>query len=196
MGWRTGRALLAILAWLMAWSGFAHAQERAQERAPEAAAVLSGAGFEYHLGAGDKLRIIVFGEDSLTGEFFVSGGGKIAFPLIGDIEAVGLTIPELQAAIAAKLSDGYLKQPRVSAEVLNYRPFYILGEVMKPGEYPYTNGLTVLNAVATASGFTYRADTHKVFIKRAATSGEQQSPLTPATPVLPGDTIRIGERFF
>jgi protein involved in polysaccharide export with SLBB domain len=192
MGRRIGSAFFAILAGLMAWSGFAYAQDRA----PEVAAVSSGAGFEYHLGAGDKLRIIVFGEESLTGEFFVSGGGKIAFPLIGDVEAVGLTIPELQAAIGAKLSDGYLKQPRVSAEVLNYRPFYILGEVMKPGEYPYTNGLTVLNAVATASGFTYRADTHKVFIKRAATSGEQQFPLTPATPVLPGDTIRIGERFF
>jgi protein involved in polysaccharide export with SLBB domain len=191
---RTNSALFAVVAWLMAWSGMALAQDRAAP--PPPAAVASGADFEYHLGAGDKLRIIVFGEDSLTGEFFVSGGGKIAFPLIGDVDAVGLTIPQLQAAIGAKLSDGYLKQPRVSAEVLNYRPFYILGEVMKPGEYPYTNGLTVLNAVATASGFTYRADTHKVFIKRAATSAEEQFPLTPGTPVLPGDTIRIGERFF
>jgi polysaccharide export outer membrane protein len=193
MGRRTISAVFAALAWLTAWSGFALAQDRA---AAPPAGVSSGAGFEYHLGAGDKLRIIVFGEESLTGEFFVSGGGKIAFPLIGDVDAVGLTIPELQAAIGAKLSDGYLKQPRVSAEVLNYRPFYILGEVMKPGEYPYTNGLTVLNAVATASGFTYRADTHKVYIKRAATETENQSPLTPVTPVLPGDTIRIGERLF
>lgn len=153
-------------------------------------------GYEYHLGAGDKVRIIVFGEDSLTGEFFVSSGGKIAFPLIGDIDARGLTIPELQKAVAAKLADGYLKQPQVSAEVLNYRPFYILGEVMKPGEYPYTSGLTVLNAVATAEGFTYRADTRKVYIKRAAGLGESEQPLTTATPVEPGDTIRIGERFF
>jgi protein involved in polysaccharide export with SLBB domain len=191
---RTISALFAVMAWLTAWSGLALAQDR--NAPPPPPGTSSGAGFEYRLGAGDKLRIIVFGEESLTGEFFVSGGGKVAFPLIGDIDVVGLTIPELQAAIAAKLADGYLKQPRVSAEVLNYRPFYILGEVMKPGEYPYTNGLTVLNAVATAQGFTYRADTHKVFIKRAATSSEVQSALTPATPVLPGDTIRIGERFF
>jgi polysaccharide export outer membrane protein len=152
--------------------------------------------FEYHLGSGDKVRIIVFGEESLTGEFFVSSAGTISFPLIGDISAAGLTIPQLQKAIEIKLADGYLKQPRVSAEVLNYRPFYILGEVMKPGEYPYTSGLTVLNAVATAEGFTYRADTHKVFIKRATSMGEHQFPLTTATPVEPGDTIRIGERLF
>jgi protein involved in polysaccharide export with SLBB domain len=131
---RTISAVFAVLTWLMAGNGFALAQDRAAPPPPAGAS--SGAGFEYHLGAGDKLRIIVFGEDSLTGEFFVSGGGKIAFPLIGDVDAVGLTIPELQGAIAAKLADGYLKQPRVSAEVLNYRPFYILGEVMKPGEYP------------------------------------------------------------
>jgi polysaccharide export outer membrane protein len=152
--------------------------------------------FEYRLGAGDKLRVIVYGEDALTGEFFVSGTGKIAFPLVGDIDALGKTIPELQQAIQAKLADGYIKEPKVSAEVLNYRPFYILGEVMKPGEYPYTNGLTVLNAVATASGFTYRADTRKVFIRRATNTGEIAEPLTPTTPVEPGDTIRIGERFF
>ncbi len=152
--------------------------------------------FEYHLGSGDKVRIIVFGEESLTGEFFVSAAGTISFPLIGDISAEGLTIPQLQKAVESKLADGYLKQPRVSAEVLNYRPFYILGEVMKPGEYPYTSGLTVLNAVATAEGFTYRADTHKVYIKRATSLGEHEFPLTTATPVQPGDTIRIGERFF
>lgn len=186
-------AVFAILAWMLAWSGLAAAQERAPAANP---ATDPAAGFEYHLGAGDKVRIIVFGEESLTGEFFVSGAGKISFPLIGEIDALGVTVPQLQAAIAAKLADGYLKQPRVSAEVLNYRPFYILGEVMKPGEYPYTNGLTVLNAVATAQGFTYRADTHKVYIKRAATDSEKQSPLTPVTPVLPGDTIRIGERLF
>jgi protein involved in polysaccharide export with SLBB domain len=188
-----GGALLAVLAWTIAWGGFALAQDRDSAANPPPRAASP---FEYRLGAGDKVRIIVFGEESLTGEFFVSGAGKISFPLIGEIDALGATVPELQAAIAAKLADGYLKQPRVSAEVLNYRPFYILGEVMKPGEYPYTNGLTVLNAVATAQGFTYRADTHRVFIKRASTAAEQQSPLTPATPVLPGDTIRIGERLF
>ena len=183
-------ALILALAGL-AFAGAAWAQAPAGEFSPAAPT-----DFEYHLGSGDKLRIIVFGEDSLTGEFFVSAGGKVSFPLIGDIDAAGLTIPQLQKAIEAKLADGYLKEPRVSAEVLNYRPFYILGEVMKPGEYPYTSGLTVLNAVATAEGFTYRADSHKVFIKRATSPGEHEYPLTTATPVQPGDTIRIGERFF
>lgn len=150
----------------------------------------------YTLGSGDKLRITVFGEETLSGEFLVPGEGKIAFPLIGDVRASGLTVDELQKGIEAKLRDGYLKDPHVSIEVLNYRPFYILGEVMKPGEYPYTNGLTVLNAVATANGFTYRADTHKVYIKRPDSPTEEKMPLTSTTPVHPGDTIRVGERFF
>lgn len=151
---------------------------------------------EYRLGSGDKVRVIVFGEEALSGEFFVGGSGKVSFPLIGDIPAAGGTVTEFQAAIAAKLSEGYLKEPRVSAEVLNYRPFYILGEVNRPGEYPYTNSLTVMNAVATAQGFTYRADTKKVYVKRANETKEQSYPLTSSTQVAPGDTIRIGERFF
>jgi protein involved in polysaccharide export with SLBB domain len=151
----------------------------------------------YRLGAGDKVRIIVFGEESLTGEYLVPGGvGKISFPLVGDISAGGLTVGQLETELENALRDGFLKQPRVSIEVLEYRPFFILGEVMKPGEYPYTNGLTVMNAVATANGFTYRADTHKVYIRRANSAQEQQYQLTTSTPVEPGDTIRIGERFF
>jgi protein involved in polysaccharide export with SLBB domain len=151
----------------------------------------------YRLGAGDKVRIIVFGEDTLTGEYLVPGGaGKISFPLVGDITAGGLTVGQVETELENALREGFLKQPRVSIEVLEYRPFFILGEVMKPGEYPYTNGLTVLNAVATANGFTYRADTHKVYIRRANATQEQAYQLTTSTPVEPGDTIRIGERFF
>jgi polysaccharide export outer membrane protein len=198
MRWRIG-AWISVLALTLTVCSGAFAQSRdAATRASKGddAPAAATSNFDYRLGAGDKLRIIVFGEESLTGEFFVSGSGKVSFPLIGEVEAVGKSIPELQQAIEAKLADGYLKQPKVSAEVLNYRPFYILGEVMKPGEYPYTNGLTVLNAVATASGFTYRADKHKVFIRRASTTGEISEPLTPTTAVEPGDTIRIGERIF
>jgi len=190
------RCIDGLLVAVLAMAVISAPAGQAQERAKPAAQSSEPASFDYHLGSGDKLRIIVFGEDSLSGEFLISGAGKISFPLIGDIDALGKTIPQIQAAIEAKLADGYLKQPKVSAEVLNYRPFYILGEVMKPGEYPYTNGLTVLNAVATASGFTYRADKRKVFIKRAATDEEKPQDLTPTTPVEPGDTIRIGERFF
>lgn len=151
---------------------------------------------DYRLGSGDKLRVIVFGEEALTGEFVVSGTGAVSMPLIGDVNAAGRTVGEFQEAVATALRDGYINEPRVSAEVLNYRPFYILGEVNKPGTYPYTNGLTVLNAVATAEGFSYRADTRRVYIRRADAAQEQVVPLTTLTVVAPGDTIRIGERFF
>jgi polysaccharide export outer membrane protein len=150
----------------------------------------------YRLGSADKLRVTVFGEEALSGEFLVNGSGQVSMPLIGEVQASGLTLPQFQERVAAALADGYLNEPRVSAEVLNYRPFYILGEVKKPGEYPYTAGLTVVNAVATAEGFTYRADTRRVYIKRADSTAENPYPLTTAIQVAPGDTIRIGERFF
>jgi polysaccharide export outer membrane protein len=151
---------------------------------------------EYKLGPADKVRVTVFGEESLSGEFLVSGNGKISMPLVGDVQAAGLTVPEFQAAVQTVLRDGYLRDPRVSAEVLNYRPFYILGEIEKPGEYPYTNNLTVLNAVATAGGFTYRAAKDRVYVKRSGEEAERREALTATTRVWPGDTIRIGERLF
>lgn len=151
---------------------------------------------EYRLGVADKVRVTVFGEESLSGEFVVSSNGKVSLPLIGETQAAGFTISQLQEEIAEGYRNGYLNEPKVSAEVLNYRPFYILGEVEKPGEYPYTNGLTVLNAVATAGGFTYRADMRRVFVKRAEAQSEEEFPLTTSTRVAPGDTIRIRERLF
>ena len=150
----------------------------------------------YVLGSGDKIRVITFGEDSLTGEFFVGSQGQVSLPLIGDIKAGGLTIAQFTAEVTKALANGFLKEPRVSVEVLDYRPFYILGEVNKPGEYPYINGLTVMNAVATAGGFTYRANTRTVFIKGGGGLAEKKIHLLSNTPVHPGDTIRIGERFF
>ncbi|MCG8441418.1 MAG: polysaccharide export protein [Caulobacterales bacterium] len=151
---------------------------------------------EYRLGAGDAVRIIVFDEPDLSGEFVVGGGGSVSLPLIGEVPVGGKTLREFETAVAQGYSEGYLRDPRVSAEILNYRPFYILGEVNQPGEYPYTDGLTVLNAVATANGFTYRANLRRVFIKRADEPGEVAYSLTTETKVLPGDTIRIAERYF
>jgi protein involved in polysaccharide export with SLBB domain len=152
---------------------------------------------EYRLGANDKIRVITFGEDSLTGEFFIGGSGKVSLPLIGEVQAAGLSISQFQKEVETALKQGeFLKDPHVSVEVLTYRPFYILGEVNKPGEYPYSNGLTVLNAVATANGFTYRANDKKVFIKRQDANQEQEFPLTTQLLVAPGDTIRIAERYF
>lgn len=150
----------------------------------------------YQLGAGDKVRVTVFNEPSLTGEFQVSSAGALSLPLIGEVEAAGRTVSELQRAVEAKLRDGYLLDPRVNAEILTYRPFYILGEVGAPGTYPYSAGLTVLNAVATAGGFTYRANTGRVYIRRANATGEVAYRLTSQTRIAPGDTIRIGERLF
>lgn len=151
---------------------------------------------DYRLGAGDKVRVTVFGEPSLTGEFQVSSAGMLSLPLVGDLQASDLTVAEFQRSVEVALRNGYLLEPRVSAEVLTYRPFFILGEVGSPGTYPYAAGLTVLNAVATAGGFTYRANTNRVFIRRAGASAEESYALTSRTRVAPGDTIRIGERLF
>jgi protein involved in polysaccharide export with SLBB domain len=151
---------------------------------------------DYRLGAADKVRVTVFGEDKLGGEFQVGADGAVALPLIGNVAALGLTPLQFQTAVSRALAEGFLKDPKVSVEVLTYRPYYILGEVKKPGEYPYTNNLTVLNAAATAEGFTYRANTKKVHIKRANSSVEETVPLSASTMVAPGDTVRIGERYF
>lgn len=151
---------------------------------------------DYQLGSGDHVRVITYGEPSLTGEFQISGVGTISLPLIGEIKAAGATTTQLQSSIVAALKNGYMTNPSVSVEVLSYRPYYILGEVNKPGQYPYTNGATVLNAVATASGFTYRANKHKVMIKHGGESDQKLYPLDPNTPILPGDSITVLERHF
>jgi protein involved in polysaccharide export with SLBB domain len=150
---------------------------------------------EYRLGAGDQLRITVFNEAELTGQYVVGSQGMISYPLVGDVRAAGLTIPEFTEGLRGSLQ-AFIRTPNVSVEVVNYRPFFILGEVQRPGTYPYSADLTVLNAVATAGGFTYRANRSRVFIRHANEQEEHSYPLTIATPVLPGDTVRIGERLF
>jgi polysaccharide export outer membrane protein len=151
---------------------------------------------DYILGPGDKIRVITFGEESLTGAFLVGATGRVSLPLIGEVQAGGRTTGQVAAEMARMLADGFLKDPRVSIEVVDFRPYYILGEVNKPGLYPYTAGLTVDGAVATAGGFTYRANTHKVFIRPAQGSAERKMPLTSGALVHPGDTVRIAERYF
>lgn len=150
---------------------------------------------EYRLGAADQLRITVFGEPDLTGQYVIGSQGAIAYPLIGDINAAGLTVPEFTSRLEESLRQ-YVRAPNVSIEVVNYRPFFILGEVNRPGSYPYSAQLTVLNAVATAGGFTHRANRSRVYIKHANATDEVAYELDNTTPAQPGDTIRIGERFF
>lgn len=151
---------------------------------------------DYVLGSADKIRLTVYGEPSITGEYFVSSSGTVSLPLAGDVQAAGLTLRDFHDRVVKVLQDGYLKDPKVALEVLTFRPFYILGEVSKPGQYPYTSGLTVFNAVATAGGFTYRANTRKVLIKRATETAEHEIPLNAETTIAPGDTVRVMERFF
>lgn len=151
---------------------------------------------EYRLGPADQLRVTVFGHDDLSNQYTVASNGTISFPLIGDIDAAGLTVSEFQRLTEQRLSEGFLKSPRVTAEIMTFRPFYILGEVSRAGEYQYTNRLTVLNAIATAGGFTHRANRRVVAIKGFDDTEERRVELTPTTFVQPGDTIRVLERFF
>lgn len=150
----------------------------------------------YQLGAGDKVRLSVFGESDLGGEFEIDGSGDVRLPLIGQVKAAGLTVHAFEVRIVKLLEDGYLRDPRVSIEVVNYRPFYIIGEVNKPGQYPYVDGMNALNAVALAGGYTSKADKSEVYLQRNGKNGEQEYPSDETTKVQPGDVIRIPERFF
>lgn len=149
----------------------------------------------YRLGRGDKIRVTVFGHEDLSGEFEVGASGSLSMPLIGDVPAQGRTAPELEQAIRDKLQPDYLRNPQVSVDVLKYRPFYILGEVKNPGSYSYVNGMTVINAVALAGGYTYRAQENKIYIIRENAPGKKQR-VDQNTAVLPGDIIEVPERFF
>ncbi len=153
---------------------------------------------EYTLAPGDRIRIAVFGEEALTGDFVISSSGNLLFPLVGNLGASSKTVEELQAALTAALADGYLKDPRVTIQVVAFRPFYILGEVARPGDYPVSTGLTLAQAVSQAGGYSYRANTRKIFIKRANDTTERLIDLRKAGPVIvrAGDTIRIAERHF
>jgi polysaccharide export outer membrane protein len=151
---------------------------------------------EYRLGTGDRVRVTVFGDDQLSGEFQVSAAGTIAMPLIGEVEARGHTTSELEGLVAERLKQDYLKNPKVSVEVVDYRPFYILGEVKNPGSYPYVNGMRVVNAIALAGGFTYRARESRMTIKRDVNGQLQEMDADQSTAVMPGDVIEVPERFF
>lgn len=161
---------------------------------PELASI--GGDTSYALGSGDKLRITVYGEEKLSGEYLVDGSGAIAFPLIGAVQTKGLSAPALAEKLTIALRKGYLDNPSVAIDVLNFRPYYILGEVNTPGEYPFVEGLTVFSAVAKSAGFTYRADENRVFIRHKDGAAEILYRLDGTTPVQPGDTIRILERRF
>ncbi len=151
---------------------------------------------DYRLGPNDRTRIIVYGQPTLTGEFVLDGNGVLAFPLIGNVDARGMTPSELQRTIAAKLDKEWVNNPSVSVEVSSRRPFYVVGEVQKPGSYPYVTDLSVLNAIATAGGQTYRANMGNFYIKRKQDGRVVRVLATQESQLQPGDTVVVRERFF
>ena len=151
----------------------------------------------YRLGGGDRFKLNVYEEPNLSGgEYAISSEGEASLPLVGPVKLGGLTQREAEAAIAAKYANGFLSSPKVNIDVMQRRPFYILGEVNQPGEYPYVEGMTLLNAVAKAGGFTYRAQRRFVYVRHSDSGAEKQVVIAADSPVLPGDTVRVLERFF
>ena len=145
---------------------------------------------------GEKLKITVFGEDRLSGEYEIDPAGFISLPLAGTVKAAGLSKPQLESELAKKFRGEFLRNPKVTVDVASFRPFYILGEVGKPGEYSYRGGLNVMSAIALAGGSGYRASRSTVMIQHIGENGFKEYPLSPTIPVLPGDLIRIPERYF
>ena len=152
---------------------------------------------DYRLGPGDTVRIITYGEDPLTGEFRVNDQGSVALPLAGTVKAAGKTPHELEIAVAAALKKGdMLRKPSVSVEVATYRPIYVLGEVNKPGQYPYQPGMTIVSAAAVAGGFTYRAVEGYASVVRTVDGDSVEGKASRQESVQPGDVITVFERRF
>lgn len=156
----------------------------------------SAAVVEYRLSPGDKLKLEVFREDTLSGEYVVDDQGMISLPLVGGVKAAGKTLAQLRGELTATLGKEYVRDPRINLDVVTYRPIYILGEVQKPGQYAYSGQMSVHALVALAGGFTFRANDHVVFIRHANETSETPYKLTSGASVLPGDTVRIDRRYF
>lgn len=151
---------------------------------------------DYRLGPGDKLKITVFGNQDVSGEAVIDPQGKVAVPLLGQVQAGGQTVADVQKTITDALNKDYIVDPKVTIEVLNYRPFFILGEVNKPGSYFYIAGLNLRQAVAIGGGYTRRARTSEALIHRIGGNGEETITANPETLILPGDTVDVPRRLF
>ena len=150
----------------------------------------------YHLDAGDKLRVVVYGQEGLTNTYAIDASGSITMPLIGSVPARGRTAAGLAAEITAKLRNGYIREPSVAVEIEAYRPFFILGEVQAPGQYPYVPNMTVESAIAIAGGFSPRARRDVVILTHTDASGAVRYEVPLGTSLKPGDTVQVGERWF
>ena len=150
----------------------------------------------YHLDAGDKLRVVVYGQEGLTNSYAIDAGGSITMPLIGAVPARGRTTAGLAGEIGGRLRNGYIREPSVAVEIDTYRPFFILGEVSAPGQYPYVPNMTVESAVAIAGGFSPRAKRDMVTVTHTEAGGAMRAVVPLGTPLAPGDTVFVGERWF
>ncbi len=157
---------------------------------------MRGSDGAYVLGPGDRLRIKVYSDPDMSGEYEINSGGAVSLPLVGDVKAMGLTTHGLEQAIAARMKGKVANEPHVSVEMASYAPFYIMGEVKKAGEYQYHIGLTVADAIATAGGLTYRANEKQIYLRHAGRAVEQIVTIDQPVPVFPGDNIRVSERIF
>jgi len=150
----------------------------------------------YKLDSGDVLNIAVYEQAELSRSYSVDRAGKLAFPLVGSVQARGMTVKQLEAGIAAKLRGGFLRNPDVSVEVAQYRPFYIMGEVGRAGQYAYVPGMTIQNAIASAGGFSARGNQNNADVTRHINGEIATARISINDPIMPGDTIYIRERLF
>lgn len=194
---RTVKRLISSIAAILPAALVISACSQGPALPPPSFATNTGPGLEkaYRLQVGDKLKLVVFGEDNLSGDIDVNGRGQVQVPLVGEVPAKGRTIKDLKRAIVAKLANGYIKSPRISLDITNYRPIFVHGEVKSGGRFDYSNNLSFTDAIAMAGGFTYRAQQSYVILSRAGSAPVRIN--MPATvPLLPGDNIRVPERFF
>jgi polysaccharide export outer membrane protein len=179
-------------------ASFAASPRRAYGPAPAVYATPMPVAYDaaYRLDAGDRLRIVIYGQEGLTNTYAIDAGGSITMPLIGAVRARGLTPAGLASEITAKLRNGYIREPSVAVEIEAYRPFFILGEVAAPGQYPYVPNMSVESAVAIAGGFSPRAKRDRVTLTHSDASGALRAVVPLGTPISPGDTVLVGERWF
>lgn len=184
----------AVVAMLSACSIVPNTHEELWKQVAEGAPKMEAS--NYRVASGDKLKITIYGEDELTGAYAVDGSQHLVLPLIGSVYVAALSPREIEDVLEQKYGDGYLVSPQISVQVAEGRPFYIIGEVRKPGGYTYIENMSVLNAVAVSGGFTYRADTSDIEILRKASGKESIIDVDMTDPVMPGDIVTVKERFF
>ena len=205
---RVSRCLLLVLLAALTLAGCARRQVAYYAPGPAAAGgpyIPAGGAYAaqgyatavpYNLDTGDRVRVSVFGQDGVSNSYFVDAAGYVNIALIGPVAARGLTAPALAQAIAGRLRDGFVRDPHVSVEVEAYRPFYILGEVNAPGQYPYQPGMTLETAIAIAGGYSPRADKRAALLTRNINGVPAKSKVPLQTQLRPGDTVNVAERWF